>query len=122
MRCDQCKYWAGNKYCDWADCYRVIEVLDSRLLSFTSRLNYGFSTPFDPHDAKYFIHNPGFYKIYKKLSRSKHLPDGVRVHSIKQLDTVFNNQTGEFREIKEVPLYFYQTRNNFQCQKGEYKA
>lgn len=103
----------------WGDCFRVIETLDSRLKGFISRLGYSFTTPFDPHDAKYFIHDPGFYKLYKKLSRNKTFPTGVRLHKVKKSDTVYNNQTGSFGETMVVPLYYYQTHYDYQCQIGE---
>ena len=127
VKCIDCKYWQGSKHAPcfkkedhkWGDCFRVIETLEPRLMNFTSRLGYRFNTPFDPHDAKYFIHNPGFYKLYKKLSRAKTFVQGVRLHKIHRSDTVFNNQTGEFGETKVVPLYYYQTRYDFGCQEGD---
>ena len=117
--CLNCKFWQGNKYDKWADCFRVIEILEPRLLAFTSRFGDKFMTPFDPHDVKYFVHDPGFYKVYKKLSRTK-LCDGVRLHNVKgRRDVVFNNQTGAFGECKVVPLYYYQTKPTFTCPIGE---
>jgi hypothetical protein len=71
--------------------------------------------PFDPHDVKYFVHNPGFYKVYKKLIKSKDLPDGVRVHKLTRKDTTFDRRTGEFGEVVSVPLYYFQTRWDYKC-------
>lgn len=116
VKCADCKYWQGTKYDKWADCFRVIAELDSRLLQFGSRQGDKFSVPFDPHDAKYFLHDPGFNKVYRKLSRGKWTD--VRLHKVREKDTVFDRD-GNFGEKRMITLNYYQTKPTHSCERGE---
>jgi len=114
-KCVKCPHWQGNSNAEWGDCYRVIKLLEPRLLKCKSITKQRFKVPFDPHDVKYFMNDTNFVKLYRKLQRRKNLPKGVRIHKVKELDTTFNRQTQEFGTLKPVNIYYFQTHRDSKC-------
>jgi hypothetical protein len=59
-KCSNCRHWQGNKYTDYADCYRVVGTLEPDLFQFKTavtdewehNVGIGFNVPFDPNDLK----------------------------------------------------------------------
>jgi len=102
MNCSQCPRWQGRT--EWGDCNHVIGILMPEIYKMKTRFGWNFSTPFDPHDIKYFL---------EKIPKPKQLPEGVKIHQRKEKDIVFDDEGNE--RIKTVRLNIYRTHKDYYC-------
>ena len=121
MKCFECKFWQGNKYSDWADCYRVIGQLEPNLLCCYQTNEWGtierfFDIPMDPHDVKYWTFNELWKKLYDKLCSYDSIRLGVRTRKETRDDIVYDQKNGE--RVGRLKLTYFQTHKDYEC-KGE---
>lgn len=117
MDCKNCKYWQGTKYSEWGDCYRVVAELEPYLLDCYQTNEHGtvdkfFEVPFDPHDAKYWINNSSWKKLYKNAYWGP-LPPGVKVIEETVNDVIFDSQNGE--RVGKLKLRYFRTHKEYEC-------
>jgi len=115
MKCSECMFWQGNKYGDWADCYRVIGKLEPDLLCCYKTNEWGtierfFDVPFDPHEVKYWIHDPLWHKLYLGIKIDRL---GVRVVEEIRDDIVYDQKNGE--RVGRLKLRYFQTHRDHVC-------
>jgi hypothetical protein len=71
-----------------------------------------FTSPFDPHDAKYWSFSPFWKKLYDAMTPDS-LVDGVRLIEETKDDIIFDNQNGE--RIGKLKLKYFQTHKEYDC-------
>ena len=123
MRCYNCKHWQGNRRSTEADCYYVVALLCSSLLSCKNQFGHDFRLPFDPHDAKYFHRDSTFWGMYNGI-QAKHLPRGVRMEVVRELDMYFPEEMSDDAldhalsqpKVGRSVLKFFRTEQWFCCE------
>ena len=106
MKCNECLRWNGNRLSTWGDCNYVIGELVPNVKNLRNRFDFPFRVPFDAHDAKYFV---------ERIPRPKKcdIPEGVRIHTRKEKDIVFDDDGNE--RTKVVRLDCYRTHKDYYC-------
>lgn len=118
MKCKDCRFWQGNRYQEWADCYRVVGFLQPWLLGCyltdeeTGKDTY-LETPFDPHDLPMWDKNEPFQRLM--IDMVENAPEGVRF--VPMTDICIVNDEYGWRE-KEEDIFFIQTHKDYEC-KGD---
>ena len=117
MSCRDCARWQCpnrlRSVVKWADCNHAI----GRIYPVLFRVPHLFkediywSTPFDPHDVKYYP-----FTLRKHLKRCE-LPQGMRKQIIREEDLIFDEEGNE--RVGKVEIVYFQTNASFNC-KGAY--
>lgn len=121
-QCKTCRKWQGNALREWGDCYTVIGYFHPPLLTVAMNTEGGkttLSTPFDPHDAKYWKFVSGFATEYSAAIRSIIENGGsmVKIKFNRERDLVFDQFNGE--RVGNVTLPYIQTHQDYNCPEWE---
>ena len=114
MKCLTCKYWQGRGRDEFGDCYRILSILEPKLLLRYKEINEDtreyWSVPFDPHDVKYWLQDGRFMADYENALESPLIKIEAKVEE----DIRYNQYNGE--RMGNFVIYYIQTNKLFNCE------
>ena len=126
MRCKDCKHWQYpirlRDRTDWADCCRVISILQPKLLNCYNQIDEVtreyFKVPFSPHDVKYWWYNDRFMQLYSDVVWHFNFNKVKRV-SVMEEDMKYDQHGAE--RLAVIKLHYFQTNKDYKCSLWEDK-
>jgi hypothetical protein len=117
--CATCKHWNGRRTDAWGDCQVIVGQIQPELYNCvryndTDELEeypIFWTTPFDPHDYKYFAHNKEF-KIWWQTAMETLLPLGSGMVVCREKDLVYDRQGGQ--QVLPMTIVYYETHRDFE--------
>ena len=122
--CGNCKHWQYpirlRDRTDWADCCRVISILQPKLLNCYNQIDEVtreyFKVPFSPHDVKYWTYNERFMKWYNKI-----IWNDIRVRRVIVVEEGMKYDQHGAERLARVGLQYFQTNKDYKCNLWEEK-